>query len=181
MFEVELKFRVADEAVLLAALERLGARPEGTERQRDAYFNHPARDFAETDEALRVRTVGETSVVTYKGAVVGETAKSREEVETGIEDAERFARILTRLGFRPTLVVEKTRRSFAVDWAGRQVTACLDLVAGLGLFCELELMAEEGSREAAERTVWSLAERLSLSVMERKSYLEMLLEKFEKN
>lgn len=181
MLEVELKFHASDEAALLTEIERLGAVPLGIETQRDAYFNHPARDFAETDEALRIRTVDGSSVVTYKGAVIGASAKTREELETDIGEACCFSTILTRLGFRPTLVVEKVRRSFEVDWDGRRVTVCLDQVTGLGLFCELELLSDPNGQAEAERVIWSLAVRLSLGTSERKSYLEMLLEKSKKS
>lgn len=181
MLEVELKFRVADGVALSARLELLGARPVGTEMQRDTYFNHPARDFAETDEALRIRTIGTVSTVTYKGPVLGTKAKSREELECGVADGSTFSQALVRLGFRPTLVVEKERRHFELEWDGRAATICLDWVTGLGLFCELELLASKEDREATERALWSLAERLGLSEVERKSYLEMLLEKVQKN
>lgn len=181
MLEVELKFRVADLAELRDRLERLGARPAGTESQRDAYFNHPGRDFAETDEALRIRMVGGAATVTYKGPVLGTAAKSREELECGVADLDAFSQVLIRLGFRPTLTVEKERRQFALEWDGRAATVCLDSVTGIGEFCELELLAGPDEREAAERALWSLAERLGLTEMERRSYLEMLLEKVQKN
>jgi len=181
MLEIELKFRVADGAALRTRLEQLGARSSGAETQRDAYFNHPARDFAETDEALRIRVVGGAATVTYKGPVLGTAAKSREEVECGVTDVEAFSQVLIRLGFRPTLMVEKDRRNFGLEWDGRAATVCLDSVTELGLFCELELLASQEDREAAERALWSLAERLGLAEVERRSYLEMLLEKVQKN
>lgn len=181
MLEVELKFRVADEAALSERLGLLGARSAGLESQRDAYFNHPARDFAETDEALRIRTIGMASTVTYKGPVLGTKAKSREELECGVADVATFSQVLVRLGFRPTLLVEKERRHLELEWDGRAATICLDRVTGLGLFCELELLATKEDREAAERSIWSLATRLGLNEVERQSYLEMLLEKVQKN
>ena len=41
----------------------------------------PCRDFAQTDEALRIRTVGDTSFVTYKGPKLDATTKTRRELE----------------------------------------------------------------------------------------------------
>ncbi len=180
MLEIELKFRLVDESSFRAVLGELFATCLGIESQRDAYFNHPARDFAITDEAVRIRSVGGASHVTYKGPVQGTVAKTREEIEVGLESGDDFAQILTRLGFRPTLVVAKQRENWSVIWEHRTVNVCLDHVQDVGTFCELELVADSesaASTSEAERALWSLAERFGLSDPIRKSYLEMLLEK----
>ena len=54
MYEVELKLRADHEAVR-AALDDAGASAEVRVRQVDTYYDAPHRDFAETDEALRLR------------------------------------------------------------------------------------------------------------------------------
>lgn len=56
MYEVEVKVR-ADHEVVREALERLDAERRDTVVQRDVYYDAPHRDFAETDEALRIRRV----------------------------------------------------------------------------------------------------------------------------
>ena len=58
MIEVELKYRLDDPESLLSALIARGAEPGAATIERDVYFNHPSRDFAETDEALRLRWDG---------------------------------------------------------------------------------------------------------------------------
>lgn len=55
-FEVEQKFPLADVAAVERRLAELGAQAGGTVEQVDRYFNHPVRDFAQTDEALRLRS-----------------------------------------------------------------------------------------------------------------------------
>ncbi len=68
MLEIECKVRVpALEPVRERLLISHGT-PLGTIREKDAYFNAPHRDFATTDEALRIRTVDGRCVLTYKGA-----------------------------------------------------------------------------------------------------------------
>ena len=54
MYEVELKLRADHEAVR-AALDDAGASADVRVRQVDTYYDAPHRDFAETDEALRLR------------------------------------------------------------------------------------------------------------------------------
>src|SRR5688572_28544694 len=66
-YEVEQKHRVVDVAALEAQLSARRIRLEPAIIQSDEYFAHPARDFAKTDEALRIRTSGGKSFVTYKG------------------------------------------------------------------------------------------------------------------
>ena len=49
--------------------------------------------------------------------------------------------------------------------------------ARVGCFVELELQANDENLEAAKRTISKLAADLNLGPSERRSYLEMLLEK----
>ena len=73
--------------------------------------------------------------------------------------------------------MRKTRRPFELRWDGRTVEAALDDVLGVGTFVELELIADEGDIESAKACVASLANQLQLTTNERRSYLELLLEK----
>ena len=56
MIEVEVKARIDDFADMEDRLYRLGAAKTKTEFQEDIYFQSPIVDYAETDEALRIRT-----------------------------------------------------------------------------------------------------------------------------
>ena len=76
-YEVELKFPVADLGAIEARLVELGTRFDEAVTQVDRYFAHPARDFARTDEALRIRQVGNACYVTYKGPKVDAATKTR--------------------------------------------------------------------------------------------------------
>ncbi|MFQ5888201.1 MAG: class IV adenylate cyclase, partial [Candidatus Hydrothermarchaeales archaeon] len=57
MLEIEVKAYVKDFDKIENAIVRQGGRFEKEEIQKDTYFNHPLRDFAKTDEALRIRRV----------------------------------------------------------------------------------------------------------------------------
>src|SRR5688500_13000058 len=113
--EVEQKYRVGDAVALRERLAELGVAFAASVEQADAYFNHPSRDFAVTDEALRIRSVGERNLITYKGPKLDRRAKTRREVEVPIGDgattAAQFSEVLTPLGFRLTAVVRKRRAS----------------------------------------------------------------------
>jgi adenylate cyclase class 2 len=179
-FEVEQKHPVNDVVALVAQLEQSGVRISAPVEQADRYFAHPARDFAKTDEALRIRTVGNRSFVTYKGPKLDSTTKTRRELELPLDpsdgDGSHFAELLEALGFKPVAVVRKRRRPFCIKWQGRDIEGALDEVDGIGSFVELELQADERDLDEMRATISSLASDLKLGPSERHSYLEMLLE-----
>jgi adenylyl cyclase CyaB, putative len=163
VYEVELKLR-ADHESVREALDDAGASLDRRVRQVDTYYDAPHRDFAETDEALRLREetrkrVGAsggqapgdhsdvadaepTTRVTYKGPLVEAESKTREEHETEVVDGDEAAGVLAGLGFEPAAVVEKDRTFFELDG----YTVSLDRVDGLGEFVEVE--AETAASDA---------------------------------
>ena len=178
MLEVELKFHCDQTEQLVADLTRLGARRSPEVRQVDQYFNHPQRDFAQTDEAVRIRdTNGQTSL-TYKGPLVDRETKTRREIEldlVGTEAHGKLAEWLQAVGFRPVLAVEKTRQAWSLHRGDRDVEIALDQVTGLGQFVELETVAEEADLVPARTLLQELATELGLTQSERRGYLSMLL------
>jgi adenylate cyclase, class 2 len=180
-YEVEQKHRVTDAAALIARLRERGVQLEKPIEQSDQYFAHPCRDFATTDEALRIRVVGDKSFVTYKGPKLDTTTKTRREIELPLDladhDGSQFLSLLAALGFTPVAMVRKRRRTFRINADKYEVDGALDDVDGLGCFVELELQANDDNLEAAKRPISKLASELNLGPSERRSYLEMLLEK----
>jgi adenylate cyclase class 2 len=181
MLEVEMKFPGADFAALEGTLAAWGASRDAERTDADHYFNAPDRDFARTDEALRLRRIGAANYVTYKGPKRDVKTKTRTEVEVplaeGDEAARDFARLLTHLGYRPTAVVRKQRTVYHLTRGGFALEVCLDEVEGLGRFVELEILAPEDQLERARAVLLDTAGQLGLIASERRSYLELLLEK----
>jgi adenylate cyclase, class 2 len=180
-FEVEQKFPVADSAALQQRLLDSGVRWEEPVSQSDRYFAHPCRDFAQTDEALRIRQVGSQNRITFKGPKIDAATKTRREIELTVQDgqsaADAWEQLLRALGFAPVASVHKSRRKGTLVWHDAEVEIALDDVSGVGQFIELELVADEQALEAARQRILSLAAHLGLSGAERRSYLEMLLER----
>lgn len=202
MYEVELKVRAAHEG-LYQRLESMDANPEARVEQVDTYYDAPHRDFAETDEALRIRRErpldpdasddradngddatlrhddGDESDVTltYKGPLVEDVSKTREERETGVADGDELAGILAELGFEPAATVEKERTFF--DVGGYAVA--LDVVSGLGEFVEVEREAAEADVAPVREGAIDVLESLGLDPDDgiRTSYLGLLLESGE--
>ncbi|MEQ8849766.1 class IV adenylate cyclase [Botrimarina sp.] len=181
MNEVELKFPLGDRADFAARLATLGAVLGSTIEQVDAYYNHPARDFAQTDEALRLRSVDGEDRLTYKGPKLGGAARTREEIELPLAagTAGGWADVLDRLGFRRVATVSKRRTLYRLD-RGRTYELSIDDVQGLGLFAEIETLAEPADSHAAADDVARLAAELGLSDPEPRSYLELVLANSER-
>ena len=179
MTEVELKAALAPTlaAALPERLAGLGFVPAENVQEQDLYFNASHRDFRRSDEALRLRTVAgsrQETVITYKGPKTDGRSNTRQEYETSLGEGETAKCILLALGFSPVLTVSKERQTFRRG----PVTACLDQVAGLGSFLELEqLLPDESGRDEAVDELLSLLGRLGVAEqsLERRSYLELLL------
>lgn len=180
-YEVELKFRRTAGDGLEERLRDMGAVPAAPVEQRDAYFIHPVRDFAQTDEAFRIRSEGEQNRLTYKGPKIDPATKTRQELEIpfaeGVEARRQMTAMLEALGFRENMTVVKRRRSCEIEWEGRAVEVVLDEVERVGEFVELETVAAEQDWPAARDALQRLAGHLELHSSERRSYLEMLLER----
>ena len=175
MYEVELKVE-ADHDAVRDRLAALDAEHLGSVTQTDTYYDAPHRNFAETDEAFRIRretSDGETHAeLTYKGPKVDPHSKTREEIETVVESGENTDSIVRALGFEEAAVVTKERDRYRLD--GYTVT--LDTVDGAGEFVEVETEAEaiEAAREGAMDVLAELG--LDPGDQKRTSYLGLLLD-----
>ena len=180
-YEVEIKFRCANPISLANRLRAMGAIETGPLGYADLYLAHPARDFAATDEALRLRRVGEENRITYKGPKRAGPTKTREEIElplaAGPESLDAFATLLERLGFSRVAIVAKSRSEFRVTHGGRPLSVALDDAGALGTFAEVEaLAADVADLPEAQAAVVGFGRSLGLSEVEPRSYLRMTLE-----
>ena len=178
--EVEQKYRVASHDAIRRQLVELGAQADEPVIQVDTYYGHPQRDFATTDEALRIRCVGQSNWITYKGKKLDQTTKTRLEIDLSIAAGEvgaaDGAELLQVLGFHQVAVVRKQRQNFHLIRDVWPVEVSLDEIGGLGQFVEIEIQADESDIESAKHALGQLADELGLSQVERTSYLELLLQ-----
>lgn len=181
MLEVEVKYRVVGSAAVVARLLTLGAELAEERTDADQYFNAPDRDFKQTDEVLRLRRIGHENRLTYKGPKRDAATKTRQEVEVRLADGGGTAadaeQLVVLLGYRPVATVCKRRTVYHLTRAGLPIEVCLDELDGVGSFVEVEVVAEESQFEGAKAVVLELAAQLGLRDQERRSYLQMVLEK----
>jgi adenylate cyclase class 2 len=177
-YEVEQKYAVPDRVILELQLDKLGIVWGETVQQRDAYYNHPVREFSQTDEAIRIRTSAGKHCITYKGPRIDQTTKTRQELEIPLGEhatADAAEQLLVALGFTYVAVVKKTRRTGILAWQDQPLTVAIDEVVGLGTYIEIELLASEESLSAAQDVVQQAASKLQLQGSIRVGYLDLLL------
>jgi adenylate cyclase, class 2 len=184
MLEIESKFAVEDSERLLSNIFGLNAIELPAEHHADTYFRHPCRDFAKTSEALRLRRINGRAFITYKGPKQPGMVKVRQELEWSLaphdEDGEKTEALWTALGFTRVACVEKHRRHFQVNQHERLAIITLDDVKKVGLFAEIEVMAEAEEIDQAKQLVLDTAEKLGLTHHQPLSYLSLLLQQTEK-
>jgi len=170
MIEIEVKVKADLKGVEERLIEE-GADFVNEERQIDSYYNAPDRDFAETDEALRLRSVGRKNMLTYKGPRLNTASKSRKEVTLSVS-GKPTEELLSLLGFSRFRQVIKLRRNYRLG----DLSVSLDEVENLGTFMEIEALAEEKDFELQEKRVLEVLEKLGFSEgdITKDSYLELI-------
>ncbi len=176
MIEVEVKAKIDSFKEMEEKLSKIGAVKTKKEFQQDIYFNSPVVDFAQTDEALRIRTTKEDEVehifITYKGPKIDKASKTRKEIEMGIEDAAKCGEIFKEIGFNEVRAVRKNRQYYSY----KNFEISLDDVEGLEPYMEIEISLEDGNDYSeAQKKIFDLFEQLGITDgFERTSYLELL-------
>lgn len=176
MIEVEVKAKISSFEEMEKRLDEIGARKTKKEFQEDIYFNSPVVDFAQTDEALRIRTTRENDntniFITYKGPKIDASSKTRKEIEMGIEDAEKCSDIFEEIGFKKVRAVRKNRQYYEYE----NFEISLDDIEGLDPYMEIEIGLADGEDYSdAQNKIFELFEKLGITDgFERTSYLELL-------
>jgi adenylate cyclase, class 2 len=181
MLEIEAKYPVSDLIAFQQKIESWGAKRIEEREDADHYFSAPDRDFVQTDEAFRIRRIGERTFLTYKGPKRDTTTKTRKEIEVPVMEGEKIAleliQLVQHLGYRPVEVVHKKRTIYEILRNDFHLHISLDRVDHVGEFVEVEIVAEEEKYEVAKETLLQVANELGLKDSERRSYLSLLLAK----
>ncbi|MGB9902517.1 class IV adenylate cyclase [Methanothrix sp.] len=167
MIEVEAKARAPEDAE--ERILQMGGVLDGVENHTDIYFRSPVRDFASTDEALRIRVKDDGVYLTYKGPKLDSKTKTRLELSIRVDDAVAAEKLLESLGFSRFAVVRKRRAKYRL---GDAIVA-LDNVDGLGRFVEAEIPADRDNPTDRAR-VLEIISSVGVGRPIRLSYLELL-------
>ncbi len=141
MIEKEVKLRIKTSIdIVKRIIDENGFKFIDKSTETDIYFQHPCKDFRDSDEALRIRyrcsDLGRcTYRLTYKGPKkIVNGIKYRGEYEIEVNDIDNAIAILKSLGFRPVLSFSKIRYIYR----DRDVEISIDNLCGVGMFMEIE-------------------------------------------
>lgn len=191
-YEVEVKFRIRNISVLQKRISELGGSFGEPAEEIDQFYQHPGRDFAKTDEGLRIRTRIQGDhrecFITYKGPKIDSQTKTRKEIEIPLDCGEvgNWDKLLKSLGFQPSGEVRKIRRNCTVSYRRRTFEISLDFLPNLNpgkkrcFFLEIETLANRKDVGQTREILLDFAKTLPLGENIRKGYLEMVLQAEEK-
>ena len=199
LFEVEIKIKIKDKKNFFDDLIKLGAIHDINLIHTDIYYNMPKdlRNFAQTDEALRIRKSlefkemdgtreipKETSDITYKGPKLDKETKSRVEYLCKIADFEVMDKILITLGFKKIIQLEKNRETFLLNYKNKEIGIVFDTIQHLeGFYAEFELIvANYSDIEESKKIIFDVMNKLGYEKKDSitDSYLELVLKSLSK-
>lgn len=180
MLEVERKFHLSSEkfSELKIKLQELSGPPTKL-HQIDKIFlsrSESFKDFKRGEPVMRLRSVGGSTLLTYKRALTTNGVVDIVEHELLIDSSLVAEALLREIGYHPVVQVEKDRWEYNLA----PLTICLDEVRGLGLFLEIEIMCgAEGELSVAQDKIMTMAKELGLdrSALEEKKYDQLMSEK----
>ena len=132
--ETERKYRLSEKRLeeIIAKLNELGA--EFDKEVFEVNYQHRGGEMDERGATLRLRKIGDFTVLTYKEKLKTEGGtKQKIEFETSVSDVDATEKIIERLGYKLTAVYEKRRKY----WKLGEVEVVLDELP-FGLFMEIE-------------------------------------------
>ncbi|TXT65814.1 MAG: CYTH domain protein [Promethearchaeota archaeon] len=192
MIEVEIKVLILDPDRYRRMFMEQGGVYKASFLHEDTYFNMPEglRDFKTSDEALRIRQSVEfnknnpkekktTHYLTYKGAKLDSSTKTRRELETKVEEGVITKEILILLGFREILTVKKERELYEFIYNEKKVEVLIDYIPTLDhYFIEAEILAQgEEKVEENREILFNFLNQFNITKQNsiRRSYLELII------
>jgi adenylate cyclase class 2 len=114
-FEIEIKLRLPDKlGKIRQALHDLGFRiAKHRALESNVLFDNSKRALRRHGKLIRVRKMGPTSLLTYKGPSQPGKYKKRQEIEIDLPDATGLDEILTHIGYHPVFRYEKFRTEYS--------------------------------------------------------------------
>lgn len=176
MNEVEVKAKVGDVAKVTTRLLKLGCKFSDPIVQHDFVYTRKGVDptAAKTtgNPVLRIRDEGKKILFTLKQDRENELDCVEKEIE--VNDKSILADILDMLGFEKIVEINKTRRKAKY----KDYEICLDDVANLGSFIEVETFSDEPGKKI-QSELFNFLKTLGISEKDRvlRGYDTLIYEK----
>lgn len=112
-FEIELRFIKIDKSLLIKKLRSLKAKDLGEDLLSESIFDNKDKTFNSSGRLVRIRTTKKGSAIAFKDH--RKISSKVLEIEFGIEDPEKAAEFLKKLGYIVIRRQEKKRHTFKID------------------------------------------------------------------
>ena len=166
MREIEIKARLKDRDAVMANLAKLGCEFEAPIIQEDVvYAKHVGslEAFNSNDVFLRIRVRSDRKIIFTLKQRKSANRLSATEHEVEIRSKEEMEKILSLMGFKEAVRINKKRVITHHD--GCEI--CLDEVEGLGSFIEMEKLTEDGDAEAIQEDLFTFFQSLGIKKEDR--------------
>ncbi|MEK7648650.1 MAG: class IV adenylate cyclase [Patescibacteria group bacterium] len=178
MKEIEVKAKITTVEIFKEKLEKLGCRFGEALIQEDSIFfpigiGFP--DIVKDTPIVRVRDSNGTIMLTMKKRVTGDNELIKLEKEVVVSDKQETMEIVEHMGFYMAASVHKKR----IECAYEGMTICIDEVAELGNFIEVEKLSEADNDTEIQDELFEFLRSLGVSDNDRatKGYDILLNEK----
>ncbi len=143
--EIECRFLEIDKERLVKKLGELGAHDEGEELIEETVIYDKELKWRDEHRFVRIRRVGEKTVLTYKDQKV-QTVGGTFEIEFGIEDYKKAELLFEKIGLFPFRHQQKRRHSFVLEG----VSVDIDTWPMIPTYVELEGESEDDLKKVAK-------------------------------
>lgn len=156
--EIEVKFKISSTEEMLDIILKAGAVLEQETRfEKNLRWDDAEETLTKTNQVLRLRDNGGTSVLTYKSEKQNNKGiADREEIETVVTNFDNTRLILERLGYQIVFIYEKFRSIYRLD----DTQLFLDHTP-IGDYIEIEGPDDLAIRRAAEQLGLNWEDRIN--------------------
>lgn len=178
MKEIEVKARITNIKNLNKKLSDLGCHFGDSLIQDDAVFLPNGIEFSNITKGtpiVRIRNSNNVITLTLKKRIISDNELITLEKEIIASDKQETLEIIEHMGFHEVVKVKKTQ----TECKHKEMTICIDNVAGLGDFIEVEKLSENENGETIQNFLFNFLQSLGIKEEDRikKGYDTLIYEK----
>jgi len=182
MKEIEVKAKITNIQNIKKKLTSLGCQLDVPLIQEDIIFLPVGIEFSgiiKGTPVVRIRNSSDIITLTLKKRVFNDNELIKLEKETVVSDKQMALEIVEHMGFHEVVRVSKER----IECKYKDMTVCIDEVAGLGDFIEIEKLSEDENNKAVQDCLFNFLQSLGVNSENRitKGYDTLIYEKTVKS
>ena len=163
MKEIEVRILDVDVPEVRMRLKQIGAKKVFDGKVHTNIFDFGKKSLKKKNQMLRLRTLGNTNALCYKGQQnASKKFKCKEEIEVLVDNFENAALILQRLGFKKDWEYTKRRESYKI---GKAVVE-IDKYAQIPALIEIEAPTEKDVVATVKKLGYEMKDTTNVSFPE---------------